>query len=42
LKPLSPTVVAAATSNRPPESLVASGVSTAFYKSLTVIRPVQR
>ena len=41
-KPLSPTVVAAATRRRPAASLVALGKVTAFSMSLTVIRPMQR
>ena len=40
-KPLSPTVVAAATRSRPCASLVASGEATAFSMSLTVISPTQ-
>ena len=41
-KPLSPTVVAAATRSRPCSSLQAFGLATAFSMSLTVIRPTQR
>ena len=41
-KPLSPTVVAAATRSRPCSSLQACGLATAFSMSLTVIRPTQR
>ena len=41
-KPLSPTVVAAATRRRPCSSLQAFGLATAFSMSLTVIRPTQR
>ena len=41
-KPLSPTVVAAATRRRPCSSLQAFGLATAFSMSFTVIRPTQR
>ena len=41
-KPLSPTVVAAATRRRPSASLAAFGWAVAFSMSLTVIRPTQR
>ena len=41
-KPLSPTVVAAATRRRPSASLAAFGWAVAFSMSLTVMRPTQR